>query len=275
MSQGEREQASRIVRDIWEGGIRSTSFEDPRTPEFAKAALSELVALLEKGVPGLLQEALEGADLSANQLAVDDTHGLMELVQNADDQRASRLRFGMRSKSSRRELLAAHDGDPITVSDIAAMCVAFVSTKRDDPGMTGKFGIGLKTLSRLANRFEVHCSPYHFEIAGSKIRVISRPRRTEFYDPKSTDTLFVLPLREKELSPRIRKWVDSRSAGDLVFLTHLRELSWIHLPSGESRYSAETDRTQDGQDHPLAAVGQGTQHQENGTAGPGCGIGLD
>ena len=137
VSQGEREQASRIVRDIWEGGIRSTSFEDPRTPEFAKAALSELVALLEKGVPGLLQEALEGADLSANQLAVDDTHGLMELVQNADDQRASRLRFGMRSKSSRRELLAAHDGDPITVSDIAAMCVAFVSTKRDDPGMDG------------------------------------------------------------------------------------------------------------------------------------------
>ena len=248
MSQGEREQASRIVRGIWEGGIRSASFEDPRTPEFAKAALSELVALLEKGVPGLLQEALEGADLSANQLAVDDTHGLMELVQNADDQRASRLRFGLRRTSSRRELLAAHDGDPITVSDIVAMCVAFVSTKRNDPGMTGKFGIGLKTLSRLADRFEVHCSPYHFEIAGSKLRMISRPRRTKFHDPKSTDTLFVLPLREEELSPRIRQWVDSRSAGDLVFLTHLRELSWIHLPSGKvgtARRLAErkTDKT--------------------------------
>ena len=233
VSQGEREWASRVVRDIWEGGIRSRSFEDPRTPEFAKAALSELVALLEKGVPGLLQEQLEGADLSANQLAVEDTHGLMELVQNANDQHASRLRFGLQRKSSRQELLAAHDGDPITVSDIAAMCVAFVSTKRNDPGMTGKFGVGLKTLSRLADRFEVHCSPYHFEIAGSKIRMISRPRRTKFYDPNSMDTLFVLPLRHKELSPRIREWVDSRSAGDLVFLTHLRELSWIHLPSGK------------------------------------------
>ena len=233
VSQGERELANQIVRDIWEGGIRSTSFEDPRTPEFAKAALSELVALLEKGVPGLLKEALEGADQSANQLVVDDTHGLIELVQNANDQRASRLRFGVRHKSSRLELVAAHDGDPITVSDIAAMCVAFVSTKRDDPDMMGRFGIGLKTLSRLADRFEVHCSPYHFEIAGSKIRMIPRPRRTEFYDPKSTDTLFVLPLKERELSPRIRQWVDSRSAGDLVFLTHLRELSWIHLPSGK------------------------------------------
>ena len=201
MTQGEREQASRMVGEIWDGGIRSTSFEDPRTPEFAKAALSELVELLENGVPGLLQEALEGADLSANQLAVDDTHGLMELVQNADDQRASRLRFGVRRKSSRLELLAAHDGNPVTVSDIAAMCVAFVSTKRDDAGKTGKFGIGLKTLSRLADRFEVHCSPYHFEIAGSKIRMIARPRRTEFYDPKSTDTMFVLPLREKGCHP--------------------------------------------------------------------------
>ena len=233
MSQGERERASQIVRDIWEGGIRSTSFEDPRTPEFAKAALSELVALFDEGVPGLLQEALEGADLSANQLAVDDTHGLMELVQNANDQRASRLRFGLRRKSSRLDLLAAHDGDPITVRDVAAMCVAFVSTKRDDPGMTGKFGIGLKTLSRLADRFEVHCNPYHFEIAGSKIRILPRPRKTKFYDPKSTDTLFLLPLREKELLPRIRQWVDSRSAADLVFLPHLRELSWIHLPSGK------------------------------------------
>ena len=184
MSQGEQQQAIRLVRDIWESGIESASFDDPRTPEFAKAALSELVALLEKGVPGLLKEALEGADLSANQLAVDDTHGLMELVQNADDQRASRLRFGLRRTSTRQEFLAAHDGDPITVSDIVAMCVAFVSTKRNDPGMTGKFGIGLKTLSRLADRFEVHCSPYHFEIAGSKIRMISRPRRTKFYDPK-------------------------------------------------------------------------------------------
>ena len=82
MSQAERAQASRIVRDIWEGGIRSTSFEDPRTPEFAKVALGELVSLLETGVPGLLQEGLEGADLSANQLAVDDTHGLMELRTN-------------------------------------------------------------------------------------------------------------------------------------------------------------------------------------------------
>ena len=157
----------------------------------------------------------------------------MELVQNADDQRASQLRFGVRLKSGRRELLAAHNGDPVTVRDIAAMCVAFVSAKRDDPGMMGKFGIGLKTLSRLADRFEVHCSPYHFAIVGNKLEMISKPRKTRFYDRRSSDTLFVLPLKTEKLEPPIKQWVDSRNAGDMVFLTHLRELSWVYPESGK------------------------------------------
>ena len=234
MSEIEKDQARRVVRGMWNNGIRSTSFKDPRTPDFAKAALSELVELQENEVPRLLEEALEGAGFSANQLAVEDMHGLMELVQNADDQCASRLSFGVRLRSGRWQLLAAHDGDPITVRDVAAMCFAFVSTKRDDPSMTGKFGIGLKTLSRLADRFEVHCSPYHFAIAGNRIETISRPRRTKFYDPQSADTLFVLPLKDEELAPRAKQWVESRNGGDLLFLNHLRELSWVHLPSGKA-----------------------------------------
>ena len=60
-----------------------------------------------------------------------------------------------------------------------------------------------------------------------------------------------------------------------MFLTHLRELSWIHLPSGKVGTARRLTEGKTGKTIPLAAVGQGTQHQENGTAGPGCGIGLD
>ena len=36
MTQAEREQARSVVTEIWERGIRSNSFEDPRTAEFAE-----------------------------------------------------------------------------------------------------------------------------------------------------------------------------------------------------------------------------------------------
>ena len=227
-----QQEARRVVREIWKKGIRATSFEDPRTPEFAKAALSELVAHREE-TPGVYEEFLEGADFGANQLAVEDTHGLMELVQNADDQGASRIRFGVRRRSGRSQLVVVHNGDPVMVTDVVAMCFAFLSTKRDDPKMTGKFGIGLKTLSRLADRFEVHCRPYHFAIVGNKLEIVPRPRKSNFYDPQSTDTLFVLPLKDEDSVPRIRQWVESWYAGNLLFLNHLRELSWVYPRSGK------------------------------------------
>ena len=246
MSRQETEELARkVVTQIWYRGVDSTSFEDPRTMEFANAALSELIALRE-GIPGIIENVLEGADLGASQLTVEDTQGLMELVQNADDQRASRLRFGVRIRSGRYQLVVAHDGDPITVRDVVAMCFAFVSTKRDDPRMKGKFGIGLKTLSRLADRIEVHCSPYHFAIAGNKVEKISRPRGTKFYDPQSADTLFVLPLKAEGLAPRTKQWVEARNAGDLLFLSYLRELSWVALPSGKvGRVHRLTERRTD------------------------------
>ena len=227
----EREARS-VVQEIWKNGIRTTSFSDPRTREFANAALNELVALREDS-GGLFEEVLEGADFAASQLAIEETHGLVELVQNADDQGASKIRFGVRRRSGRSQLVVAHNGDPITASDAVAMCFAFLSTKRDDPKMTGKFGIGLKTLSRLADRFEVHCSPYHFAISGNRIEIVRRPRLSKFYDPNSSDTLFVLPLSNEDLVPQIKEWVKSWHARNMLFLNNLRELSWVYPASGK------------------------------------------
>ena len=227
-----QQEARRVVRNIWKNGIRTTSFEDPRTAEFADAALSELVAAREEA-EGVFAEVLEGADLAASQLAVEETHGLLELVQNADDQGASKIRFGVRRRSGRSQLVVVHNGCPITVSDVVAMCFAFLSTKRDDPKTTGKFGIGLKTLSRLADRFEVHCNPYHFGIAGNKFEIVRKPRKSNFYDPRSADSLFILPLKSEDSVPQIRQWVKSWNAGNMLFMNHLHELSWVYPGSGK------------------------------------------
>ena len=219
-------QASEVVRYIWDNGIASSAFEDPRTPSFAKAALSKLVELRD-ATPGIFEEALRGADLGANQLAVEDTHGLTEVIQNADDQGATQITLGIRYRSGQPQLAIVHNGTPIRIQDVLAMCFAFVSTKRDDPSLIGKFGVGLKTLSRLADRFEIHCKPYHFEISDSRVKEIPATRINSYYDPQTDDTLLVLPLRDKTLEPLVKQWAQSWQAHAMLFLRHLRSFSWI------------------------------------------------
>jgi hypothetical protein len=70
------------------------------------------------------------------------------VIQNADDVGARTVRFAL-SPRAPRELLVVHDGTRVTAPHVLAMTLALVSTKGDDAAATGKFGIGLKTLTRL------------------------------------------------------------------------------------------------------------------------------
>ena len=234
----ESSRAVDAVRLIWENGIGSDSVDDPRTSEFASAALAELIGR-RRGISGILEEALQGADLGASQLAVDDTHGLLEVVQNADDQGASLIRFGMRTVAGSTQLLAAHNGETIDIRDVVAMLFAFVSTKRDDPEATGKFGVGLKTLSRIASRLDVHCHPYHFSINGSDICEISPVEVDRFYSSSSDDTLLVLWLKDDAYRYAVEQWASSWSAHDMLFLRSLKRFSWTSLQDGLLEFTRE------------------------------------
>ncbi len=192
----QKELARDAARALWEIGISAEIPPDPRTPEFADAALSELKRL-RNSTPGILKDVLDGAEIGAAQLDVDPMHGLAELIQNADDLGASEIRMGIRSRGAKRDLVVIHKGRPVELRDVLAMALAFVSTKRTDPISKGKFGIGLKTLSRIADSMEVSCTPYHFRIAGNQIEAKKQPRSIRnFYNPKSKFTLIVLPLKE-------------------------------------------------------------------------------
>ncbi len=115
------------------------------------------------------------------------------------------------------------------------MTLAFVSTKRDDPLSKGKFGIGLKTLSRIAETMEVNCTPYYFRIVGNRIEKTSRPRPIkDFYDPNSKQTLIVLPLKEAGLELAAEQWVRSWTPENMLFLQTVRSLGWMDLSKGRS-----------------------------------------
>ena len=140
---------------------------------------------------------LAGAQMSAEQLNVESFHGLIEIVQNADDLGASEVRVAVRKMRNRNELMVAHDGQRVELRHVIAMTLAFVSTKREDSRSKGRFGIGLKTLGRLGDSIRVNCDPYAFAIEGNRVSTAPTARPIQgFYDPRTTDTLLTLRLRD-------------------------------------------------------------------------------
>ncbi len=73
----QRDVAREAARMLWEKGIKEEIPVDPRTRQYADAALSELERLHDS-TPGILKDVLDGAEIGATQLDVDPMHGLAD-----------------------------------------------------------------------------------------------------------------------------------------------------------------------------------------------------
>ena len=88
----------------------------------------------------------------------------------------------------------------------------------------GRFGIGLKTLRRIASDIQVHGSPYHFG-SGDGVSIVEQDPEAEipdFYDP-AQDTMLVLELEEDFSPDDFERWAGTWSEDGLIFLEHLRQ----------------------------------------------------
>lgn len=221
------ERGRNAAQRLWQQGLSNAVIDDPLNDEFAEAALKELEAL-QRDTPGALRDVLHGAQISAEQLNVEPFHGVVEVIQNADDLGASEVRIAVREARDRTSLLIVHNGSRVRLEHVLAMTLAFVSTKRDDPRAKGRFGIGLKTLGRLGNSLTVNCPPYGFTIEGNSVR--SNPLRrgiAGFYDPRSTDTLFALRLDSGWDAKDVQSWFASMTSSSMVFLESVRSLRLV------------------------------------------------
>jgi len=229
------ERGREAAQSLWQLGLGASLPDDPLTPEFARAALTE-IEHLQRGTPGVLREVLEGAQMTAEQLNVESFHGLIEIVQNADDLRAAEVRVAIRRSGKHDQLLVVHNGDRVHLHHVLAMTLAFVSTKREDPRAKGRFGIGLKTLGRLGDRLTVHCAPYHFRIEGNNVRAVQRARAIPgFYNAASTETLLDLRLREGFDDDDFQSWFASLGSESLIFLDTVRSLRLVTIGRRRSR----------------------------------------
>lgn len=90
----------------------------------------------------------------------DRTHFILELLQNAEDARATFVHFELRPD----RLIVEHDGRLFTPEDVRGISGVGIGTKQDDLTTIGRFGIGFKSVFRYTDHPHIYSGGERFAI---------------------------------------------------------------------------------------------------------------
>jgi len=222
--------AARQLYDGWDPNAGDVHFEGETTPAFAEAFIDEYRAMQMLRAKSVDRVSSRQAGRAAVQLTEEAFRGILEVLQNAEDEEASYLKVALRRNGNRRELLFVHDGNRVVARTVVAMTGAYLSLKAERSTAIGKFGIGLKTLQKLGPVLEVHCAPYHWAITdGDAKRVQPATAIPDLYEPTSGQTLMVLRLHGSGAVDGLFEWFQRNDARTLLFLHKVRRVEYREL----------------------------------------------
>lgn len=173
-----------------------------------------------------------------SDLYPDTAHFIYELLQNAEDTKATQVNFKLNFDG----LEFTHNGNLFVEDNVKAITSFGNSTKRDDPTSIGKFGVGFKAVFAYTNTPEIHSGDFHFRIhdlvvpetdgvtqisLGKKITLFSFP----FNNPKKP---------EERARNEIEEGLTNLGHNTLLFLTNIRKIEYL-LPNGDSGYLERSD----------------------------------
>ncbi len=195
------------------------------------------------------------ADLYSNP-----THFVYELLQNAEDAKATKVKFRL----YRDRLELEHDGQLFNEDDVLSICKLLDSTKSEDLTKIGKFGIGFKSVYAHTKSPKIYSGDAHFAIVNYRHPCpISPP-------PRSPDlgTLFVFPFDHDEKTPdesfnEISKRLRELGANTLLFLKHIESIEYNIDKEVTGTYLRQTDPVE-GTDFVfyITVTGQRNSHDE-------------
>ena len=171
----------------------------------------------------------------AEQLYSERTHFIYELLQNAEDALARRMKYHLDSKLPKTvtfllykdRLEFRHFGIPFNTNDVKAISDILKGTKTDERSQIGRFGIGFKSVYAFTSTPIIHSGNEHFVIE----RYI-RPRfRKKTPRIKKGETVFVLPFNHAKVSAEtafseISNKLEKLGPRILLFLKHIDEIEW-------------------------------------------------
>ena len=130
----------------------------------------------------------EGTKKILTDMYPDTAHFIYELLQNAEDMHASRVKF----KLSKDKLVFYHNGTKrdFIIEDIDSITsIGNNSLKRDDKTSIGKFGVGFKAVYTYTRTPEIHSGEFDFRIKdmfvpdGEGVKKVAQPGKTVFVFP--------------------------------------------------------------------------------------------
>jgi hypothetical protein len=194
----------------------------------------------------------EGIKRLLTDLYPDNAHFIYELLQNAEDPRATTVRFTLTHESIEFE----HDGDRLfDLKDVDSITSIGASTKRDDPTSIGKFGVGFKAVFAYTQTPEIHSGEFRFRI---RDLVVPETEGVAGLALGKRETRFIFPFDHPTKKPEqalleIERALRALGDNTLLFLRHIRKIEYL-LPDGSlgslERFDHEDGRTEIQSSHP-------------------------
>lgn len=168
-------------------------------------------------------------------------HFIYELLQNAEDAKASEVTFILNDNSVEFE----HDGRPFALDDIKAITGIGISTKSDDYTKIGKFGVGFKAVFAYTQTPEIHSKDYHFRISALVVPESISPLLKS--DKKSL-TRFLFPFNNpQKLQEKAREEIERNlrqlNENTLLFLSNIRKIEYL-LPDATNGFLERSEKEQ-------------------------------
>lgn len=172
----------------------------------------------------------EGIKRLLTELYPDNAHFIYELLQNAEDTGATKVRFILCAEGVDFE----HNGNRLfSLSDVDSITSIAVSTKREDPTSIGKFGVGFKAVFAYTITPEIHSGKFHFRIHDL---VIPETNGVEQPLMGERETRFIFRFDHPKKSPaqavqEVKSGLRALGDNTLLFLSHIYKIEYL-LPDG-------------------------------------------
>lgn len=170
----------------------------------------------------VLEEELDIPELFGEHLYANVAHFIFELLQNAEDARASKVTFDLSSN----ELIFKHNGRPFEEADIWSITSIGKSSKAEDENKIGRFGIGFKSVFSYTETPYIWSPTYSF-----KISKLVLPWELPMDLTLGDCTRFKIPFnsrkkRRHQAFLEIRNELERLSDNTLLFLSHITKIQW-------------------------------------------------
>ncbi len=179
------------------------------------------------------------------QLYTDKSHFIYELLQNAEDAGATKIRFVQ--YANRLEVM--HDGKAFTTENLQCLCDIGRSDKVNNLNQIGEFGVGFKSVFSICETVRLYSSPRKKEMADNcqsfsvEITDFTKPVDISAGEiPVGYTTLFVFPYSVgfqfsgfkniPAVNEAIAKRLKNLGATTLLFMRHLENIAYEIKISG-------------------------------------------